>query len=149
MKLTHDGTKWIWQGGYRTRMQPKSAGFRWNPEDKVWWTDVRERASLLRRYADSKAKAEIGEFTQEVMATQRREAVLLCLQLLSSNCDGAVELDGSGFSKSDTGIGKRLARKDVLTSEQAELGLKLIRIHQNQLPYDLLVSAGAIRRSRN
>jgi len=149
MKLTHDGTRWVWQGGYRTRMQPKSAGFRWSPDDKVWWTDVRERASLLRRYADSKAKAEMGEFVQEAMPLRRRETVLLCLQLLSCNCDGAVMLDGAGFSKADTGIGKRLARKDVLTSEQAELGLKLIRLHQNQLPHDLLVSAGAIRRSRN
>jgi len=58
-------------------------------------------------------------------------------------------LDGAGFSKADTGIGKSLAHKDVLTSEQAELGLKLIRLHQHQLPHDLLVSAGAIRRNNN
>lgn len=148
MKLTHDGTRWVWQGGYKTRWQPKSAGFRWSPSEKVWWTEVRERAYLLRRFADGKAKAELGTFTQETMPYQRREAILLCLKMLADVCDGARKLDGVGFSKSDTSTGRTLARKDALNSEQAEFALSIIRIHQHQLPRDLLLLAGAVRRDR-
>ena len=147
MKLTHDGRRFVWIGGYRTRYYPISAGFTWSPSpDKVWYTEITERAYLLRKHADSKAKAELGTFTQESMPYPRREAVLLCLRMLSSMCDGAVALDGAGFSKADTDIGKGLAGKATLTSEQAELGLKLIRQHQHQLPRDVLVLAGAIRK---
>jgi len=148
VKLTYNSTRerYEWEGGYKSRWQPKSSGFRWDSTEKRWWTEHRERAFLLRRFADSTAKAELGDFTQEAIPTYRRDAVLLGIQMLSASCDGARTLDGEGFSKADVHIGKGLARHDTLTSEQAELGLKLLREHQHQLPRDLLVLAGAVRR---
>lgn len=147
MKLTYDEVKqeFQWIGGYNTRMQPKSAGFRWNPTDKHWWTNSRERAHLLRKYADAKAKAELGDFEAEKMPYEQREAIHLCLKMLASMCDWAVTEDGQGFSKSDTTIGHQLARKDAINSEQAAIALPIIRIHQHQLPVPLLLTARAIR----
>jgi hypothetical protein len=82
------------------------------------------------------------------MDYKRREAVLICLKMLASRCDWAVELDGEGFSKADTLIGHRLADKSELNSEQALLGCRIIALHRYQLPEELLLNAGAIRREK-
>jgi SWI/SNF-related matrix-associated actin-dependent regulator 1 of chromatin subfamily A len=64
--------------------------------------------------------------------------ILECLRIISGSCDGAMELDGRGFNKFDTRIGKQLAARTNLTREQAVLGLKLVRKYKRQLPEEVL-----------
>ncbi|CAH2606120.1 DEAD/DEAH box helicase (plasmid) [Rhodovastum atsumiense] len=55
--------------------------------------------------------------------------------------DGAREINGVGFNRLDTVIGRKLAMLDVLTARQAALGQKLVRRYRRQLPADLLAVA--------
>ena len=55
------------------------------------------------------------------------------LKLLSAFCDGANAIDGMGFNKIDTRIGKSLAATEKLTPKQAALGQKLTRKYHRQL----------------
>lgn len=55
MKLEQFGDKsWVARSSYDERLIPKEAGFRWNPNQKVWWTDNPEKALILKEYADTK-----------------------------------------------------------------------------------------------
>ena len=49
-QLQHDGRRYIWGGTYAERLLPKEAGFRWNPEEKIWWTDDHRKAAALFNY---------------------------------------------------------------------------------------------------
>lgn len=82
---------------------------------------------------------EAAEFTPE-----RIEAVHRGLQMLAGACDGANALDGAGFSKIDTMIGKSLAHQDRLTQRQAALGARLVRKYKRQLPVDLVALATGV-----
>ena len=66
------------------------------------------------------------------------QAVHLALQMLSGVCDGARDLDGAGFNRLDTRIGKSLAMQASLTAKQAVLGRKIVQKYHRQLPADLL-----------
>lgn len=55
------------------------------------------------------------------------------LRVLAGNCDGAVQLDGAGFSRIDAAIGHSLANVGRLTAKQAALGLRLCRKYRRQL----------------
>ena len=55
------------------------------------------------------------------------------LKLLASLCDGANAIDGMGFNKIDSYIGKSLADAKYLTPKQAALGQKLTRKYHRQL----------------
>jgi len=44
-------------GGYDDRAIPKRAGFAWDRDAKLWWTDRAERALRLANIADSTAQA--------------------------------------------------------------------------------------------
>lgn len=56
------------------------------------------------------------------------------LRMLAAVCDGAQEIDGHGFNKFDTSIGKHLALESDLTPRQAALGMTLLRKYHRQLP---------------
>lgn len=55
------------------------------------------------------------------------------LKFLSMRCDGAQGIDGAGFNKLDTSIGKSLAKMSVLSPRQAALGEKIIKKYKRQL----------------
>ena len=86
-------------------------------------------------------KDSLAEEAKNIKAPQR-QAILEGLQLLSAMCDGARAVDGSGFNKIDTHIGKDLAARDFLTPKQAALGKRLVNKYRGQLPEDMLTSAG-------
>lgn len=46
-------------------MKPKAAGFRWDPTNKVWWTNDIAKAILLADYASGAVKDELAEFIKE------------------------------------------------------------------------------------
>lgn len=83
-----------------------------------------------------KEVAEAPEFSEA-----ERAAIHLGLQMLAGVCDGAHSLDGAGFSKFDSHIGKSLAMAPRLTNKQCVLGKKLVTRYRRQLPSDLLGAA--------
>jgi len=52
---TSKGTVFIWRGEFREKDIPKSAGFFWDPYEKVWWTKKVEVAKRLVKYMDEAA----------------------------------------------------------------------------------------------
>jgi hypothetical protein len=57
---------------------------------------------------------------------------------LAGLCDGAQAIDGMGFNKLDTNVGKSLAMSARLTAKQAALGRKIVLKYHRQLPADLV-----------
>jgi hypothetical protein len=61
------------------------------------------------------------------------DAVHIALRKLSAMCDGAYSVDGQGFNKFDSPIGKALAACAELTPRQAALGKRLVVKYRRQL----------------
>lgn len=78
----------------------------------------------------------------EALTQIQIQAVHLGLQMLAGICDGAHSLDGAGFNKFDTAIGKSLAERHSLSPKQGALGMKLVRKYRRQLPETVLTQAG-------
>ena len=62
MIVTETRGRWEAQSSYAERHIPKSAGFRWDPVAKVWWTDDEEKARLI---ASDNAVAAINGAAEE------------------------------------------------------------------------------------
>lgn len=60
------------------------------------------------------------------------------LRVIAGMCDGAQELDGVGFNKFDTRVGRELAHLSHLTNKQAIYARKLVIKYQRQLSQDLI-----------
>ena len=79
----------------------------------------------------SARKAEIAKVAAALTAEEIAE-IHAKLKLLSAFCDGANAIDGRGFNKVDTHIGKALAACPQLTPKQAALGKKLVHKYRGQ-----------------
>ncbi len=90
-------------------------------------TPTRERGCTeeVSRKQIVKEAAELGP---EAIAEIHRK-----LQMLAGVCDGARELDGAGFNRFDSAIGKSLAMAHSLTQKQAALGARLVAKYRRQL----------------
>lgn len=77
----------------------------------------------------------------ETLTAEAIAAIHQGLKYLAGVCDGARDLDGSGFNRFDTQIGKSLAERPALTSGQAALGRKLVNKYRGQLPEELVAAA--------
>lgn len=64
--------------------------------------------------------------------------VYQALQILSGLCDGAREIDGCGFNKFDSTIGKSMALQTSLSKKQAAYAWGMCRKYKRQLPVGLL-----------
>ena len=78
----------------------------------------------------------------ESITDDQKAAILEGLQMLDGSCDGARQIDGAGFNKFDSAIGKSLAQSGRLTNKQAVLGRKLVQKYQRQLYPALVIRAG-------
>jgi len=108
--------RFIWTGGYETRMMPKTAGFAWDGEQRHWWTKDIRRAARLVDVADSEAAPLL-------------EAEALRLQTAfteSAACDAEVDLpcpDGLAYLPYQrAGIAAALKREGVLLGDEMGLG---------------------------
>lgn len=54
-EMTYQDARFIWQGTFEERFLPKEAGFRWSPDDRVWWTSFVVTAARLAKYAKGEA----------------------------------------------------------------------------------------------
>lgn len=108
METTRDGKKvFIWQGTYEERHIPKNAGFRWDPNRKVWYTFDTDRVALLSDYAD----AAVQEYLKSFNAQENRNVLLSVpegLHLFPYQEEGAKFLlrRTSALLADDMGLGK-------------------------------------------
>lgn len=72
------------------------------------------------------------------ITVEQSAAIHSCLRMLSGVCDGAREIDGCGFNKIDSHIGKSLAMQSGLSPKQAALGRKIVSKYHRQLPEETL-----------
>ncbi len=78
------------------------------------------------------------------LAPEQVEAVLTALRRLAAmDTDNARELNGVGFSKVDTIIGKDLAMRSSLSVKQAHLGRRIARKYRRQIGDQLVAAMGA------
>lgn len=66
MKVTHNGTRFEAKCSFENREIPKSAKFRWDQGEKVWYTFDANCAAQLRSFCDDKAKKEIDRLFIQV-----------------------------------------------------------------------------------
>lgn len=83
--------------------------------------------------ATAKITRKALQAAQPKVGDEQRAAILVCLQALSTVCDGAVQQDGTGFNGIDSRIGKSLADNSGLSGKQAFLGQSVIRKYRSQL----------------
>jgi SWI/SNF-related matrix-associated actin-dependent regulator 1 of chromatin subfamily A len=81
-------------------------------------------------------------FQAALLTTEQINAIHLALRMLAGVCNGARDLDGAGFSKFDTRIGKELAARSMLSANQAVLGQRLVIKYRRQIGEDLARQCG-------
>lgn len=96
--------------------------------------------SKQRAATESFSRAKVCEEAAKLTEDQI-DAILTGLQLLAGVCDGAFTLDGQGFNKFDSAIGKALASASTLTPRRAALGAKLVSKYRRQLPKEIVEAA--------
>ena len=78
-----DGVKIIFRDGkflvfssFSEKDIAKAAGCRWNPEERIWWTDKAPIALKLREYVDDSALAEISKAESNIESSKLTDAVI-------------------------------------------------------------------------
>jgi hypothetical protein len=100
-----------------------------------------EEATLIPMATPLASKREIDLESIAITLEQRRE-IHSALKRLAQVCDGAQAIDGHGFNKFDSRIGKSLAEYPTITPKQAVLGLRLVRKYARQLGAEVLEKCG-------
>lgn len=104
------------QCGYEDKDTPKSAGFKWNPDSKVWWTSNPDIASELLQYGNSNVIVKIDE-----LKTRNKSAID---ESLATDCDIDIPrpegLEYMPFQKA--GIYYASKRNDTLIADDMGLG---------------------------
>ncbi|MHB1865609.1 MAG: DEAD/DEAH box helicase [Candidatus Saccharimonadales bacterium] len=72
-------------------------------------------------------------------------AILYGLQFMTSSCDGARAVDGTGFNRMDAYMGRQLSMCAELTPRQAALGRRILGKYRRQLGDEMLVRMGIPR----
>ncbi len=54
-----------WKGTYEERLIPKNAGWKWDPDKRVWYTTILDYASKLKGYFDEKAAQQYNLLLEE------------------------------------------------------------------------------------
>ena len=104
------------QCGYQDKDVPKSAGFKWNPDSKVWWTSNPDIACELLQYGDSNVIVKIDE-----LKNRNKSAVD---ESQATDCDIDIPkpdgLEYMPFQKA--GISYADKRNDTLIADEMGLG---------------------------
>ena len=71
MELIKSKDIYVFKGTFEERGIPKAAGFRWNPQAKVWWTDDPKKALRLVGTADisPEVKASLDSAVEAIAET--------------------------------------------------------------------------------
>ena len=116
MQLVRDGEKYIAKTTFTEKDIAKGAGFRWDPENRVWWTNYAENAMKLAAYAEEPLRSEL-----QAMVAERQETLEA-----SRATDAEIDLpapEGLSYMPfQKAGIAFALARKSVLIGDEMGLG---------------------------
>jgi len=111
-QLQHDGRRYIWGGTYAERLLPKEAGFRWNPEEKIWWTDDHRKAVALSQYMVRSALDANTAWRDSLKASRATDAEI--------EIPAPAGCDYLGYQRA--GIAYAAERKNVLIADEMGLG---------------------------
>ena len=75
--LQHDGRRYIWSGSYAERILPKEAGFRWDPEAKLWWTNDHRKAESLIDYMAASALDARAAWKETLQASRATDSEIV------------------------------------------------------------------------
>jgi SWI/SNF-related matrix-associated actin-dependent regulator 1 of chromatin subfamily A len=115
--LVHDGKRYVAKtDGPQDRFGPKNAGFRWDPDEKVWWTKYDDNALKLRDVADEPTKAKLEGIAAE------RTAALEASRATDAEIDVPCPegLEYKPFQRA--GIAYAMAHPNVLFGDEMGLG---------------------------
>ena len=104
--------------------------------DKI--TDQTEASVPAPASGGTAATPNMLEIEAAKMTQDQRNAAITAIRQLDMMCDGAARVDGAGFNKLDTAIGKKLANADHLSPKQCALARKIALKYQRQLPTALV-----------
>lgn len=116
MQLVKEAGRYIFRCRYEERHIPKAAGFRWDPRNRVWWTDDERIASHLVQYADPQVKAELDA------DMKARESAIALSQASAADVEipAPEGLDYLPYQKA--GILYASQRENVLIADEMGLG---------------------------
>jgi SWI/SNF-related matrix-associated actin-dependent regulator of chromatin subfamily A-like protein 1 len=124
IKVVQEGRIWIARSDYADKDIVKAAGFRWNPDRKIWWTDKPEVAAKI---AGDNAEITARINAEREAQHQAREASIVA----SHATDAAIEIPLSDICRKlgldylpyqRAGIAYAVPRKDTLIGDQMGLG---------------------------
>lgn len=116
MQLISEGSIFRAVASFDERHAPKQAGFRWNPDRKIWWTDDVEKAARLAQFADATARARIdAEMAQKKASLQASRAA-------SADIDLPVPEGLAYLPYQRAGIAYAMGRSGVLIGDEMGLG---------------------------
>lgn len=61
----NSNNRFEWKGTFEERHIPKDAGWRWDPEKKMWYTNLLECAGKLKKYFDEKAAQQYNDLFEK------------------------------------------------------------------------------------
>jgi len=85
----------------------------------------------------------------ERLSHEEKQTIIECLKYVADLCDGAQALDGHGFNKNDTEIGKNLAYSNFHTYKMMVIAASLAWKYRGQLPDHLRQGIFDIERKHN
>lgn len=110
--LQHDGRRYVWSGSYAERILPKEAGFRWDPEAKLWWTNDHRKAESLIDYMAASALDARAAWKETLQASRATDS-----EIVIPAPDG---LEYLPYQKA--GIAYAASRQSVLIGDEMGLG---------------------------
>ena len=117
MKLEQLGANsWVARSTFEERALPKSVGFRWNPAQKIWWTDDPQKAARLIEYADEAVKEEINNIEQN------RKAAIESSKAVEADIEIPVPEGLSYLPYQRAGIAYASSRQHCLIGDEMGLG---------------------------
>ncbi len=116
MQLIKEGKKYVALSSYEERAIPKGACFRWNPKEKIWWTDSKQNAATLYEYASPELREELEAFGKK--RAESKELSRASTSTLSIPVPEGLEY--MPFQKA--GIEYAVNRESVLIGDEMGLG---------------------------
>ena len=75
--LQHDGRRYVWSGTYAERLLPKEAGFRWDPDAKLWYTTDHRKAESLINYMAASALDARAAWKETLQASRATDSEIV------------------------------------------------------------------------
>lgn len=116
MQIILKNQKFVAISSYDEKDIPKSAGFRWNPASKCWWTSDASIARKLAQYADAKTLKAIDA------ATAKKEETIQASKAVDANIDIPAPDGLSYLPFQKAGIAFAASRTATLIADEMGLG---------------------------